>query len=170
MHWQQHPSWHLLKRCIQQEWERMVMTLAVFLALAILGTLFLPGPVRILCLTGGAFAAWYLWHFTFGPGHWRRSDLLRDLTRGGERITWIYAVAYQRIPFGFFFSERYRVFLGFDDGTRHDVLVPATKYRAIMVLLQRVSPHATVGWNETYQATFDKDPASLRRDQGSKAR
>lgn len=170
MNLKRHPSWLNLKHCIRKEWERMVITLSGFLAFAIAGTAYMPGQLRILFLVGALVAAWYLLHFLIGKGHWHHSELLRDLRQRSEHITWIYGVAYQRIPFGFFFSERYRIFIGFDNGVQHDVLVPTHQYKAIMLLLQRMSPGATVGWNKEYQAEFDKNPASLRRDQGSKAR
>lgn len=168
-HWHEHPSWGLIERALRREWQLACTVLwscaAVAITLAVwLGSWWIVAGVA---LTLGALACLYYLH---GSGHYGRSGLWVRLRREPDAFTWVYAVAVQRMPFGFFLSEQYLVTLACADGKRYELRVRSAEYRAVMLLLERCLPAAAFGWSRERQQVFERDPAALRRDQGSDAR
>jgi hypothetical protein len=167
--WNEHPSWSIVDKALRREWQLAcgVLWAATMVAVGIsvmLGSWWIvAGVVLILA----ALACLYYLH---GSGHYRRSGLWRRLRERPETFTWVYAVAFQRIPFGFFLSEQYRITLACADGQRYDLRVRSAEYRAVMLLLERTLTRAVFGWSKERQQAWERNPGAMLRDQGSDAR
>lgn len=167
--WYEHPSWGLIEKALRREWRLACSALWVAAFVAVILAVWLGSwwIVAGVALTLGALACLYYLH---GSGHYRRSGLWIRLRRDPASFTWVYAVAVQRIPFGFFVSEQYLITLACADGQRYELRVGSAEYRAVMLLLERCLTAAAFGWSRERQQAFERDPTALRRDQGSDAR
>jgi len=167
--WNEHPTWSIVDKALRREWQSACSVLWVSALVAVALSVLLGSwwIVAGVALVTAALACLY---YLYGSGHYRRSGLWRRLRERPESFTWVYAVAVQRIPFGFFLSEQYRISLACEDGQRFDLQVKSSEYRAVMLLLERTLTRAVFGWSRERQQEWERNPGSPRRDQGSDAR
>lgn len=84
----------------------------------------------------------------------RKLPFLRALAERRDAITWVYAARG---------TNRLKLYLGLDDGSRLWMPVSADDGEALFEELVRALPRATAGFEPEREAAFERDPASLRK-------
>jgi hypothetical protein len=170
MKWYEHPSWRIIEASQRREWQLAYQWLVGGSIVAALFSLVVAWPYKIGLIALAGIGLVGMIRLSMSKNSWFQSSLLNRLRHHPDTVCWLYALRFQQMPLGFFLSERCRIVIGFSDGKKEDLYLLKTEYRAVMLLLQRISPHARVGWSDEIQQEFEKDPVSLLKNQGKAAR
>lgn len=170
MNWYEHPSWRIIEASQRREWRLAYQWLVGGSILAALLSLLIVWPYKIGLIALAMVGLFGVIRLSGSRNGWAQSSLLKRLRHNSESVCWLYALRFQRMPLGFFISERSRIVIGFSDGKKEDLYLYRTEYRAVMLLLQRIAPHATVGWSADNEQKFEADPALFLKNQGKAAR
>ena len=83
------------------------------------------------------------------------------LEENPQQIVWIYSVTTQMMPFGFHLWDSGTMYFKLLDGDEITVGLPVQKLKMVSKFLNRLLPHASIGFSEERRALFEKDPKSL---------
>lgn len=170
MNWYEHPSWRIIEASQRREWQLAYQWLIGGSIVTALLSLVTAWPYKIGLIALSVAGLLGVIRLSTSRNGWSQAILLKRLRHHPDTVCWLYALRFQRIPLGFFLSERCRIVVGFSDGKKEDLYLNRTEYRAVMLLLQRIAPHATVGWSAEIEQKFDADPESFLKNQGRTAR
>jgi len=145
------------------------LKLAVGLGLLVAGlalVAFFYQKYRLLAVLGlgiGLPGAWFLREYIHRPKV-EDDPLWQVLHRRPRHIVWVYTQEEQLMPFGLLLTKRGTLFVMLLDGTELTLALPTRKLRLASKYLQRLLPHAVVGFSQERRQQFETNPALLLKN------
>lgn len=116
--------------------------------------------VAVLGLGMALPGAWFLREYVRRPKV-EDDPLWQVLHRRPRQVVWVYTQEEQLMPFGMLLAERGTLYVMLLDGAELTLALPARKLKLASKYLQRLLPHAAVGFSQERRQQFERDPAML---------
>lgn len=116
--------------------------------------------VAVLGLGMALPGAWFLREYVRRPKV-EDDPLWQVLHRRPRQVVWVYTQEEQLMPFGMLLAERGTLYVMLLDGSELTLALPARKLKLASKYLQRLLPHAAVGFSQERRQQFERDPAML---------
>lgn len=116
--------------------------------------------VAVLGLGVALPGAWFLREYVRRPKV-EDDPLWQVLHRVPRQVVWVYTQEERLMPFGMLLSERGTLFVMLLDGSELTLALPTRKLKLASKYLQRLLPHAAVGFSMERRQQFERDPSLL---------
>lgn len=158
-----HPAMLVIRDAIRRD---LWLKLAVGLLLLVAGlgmTAVFYQKYNLLAVLGVGVAlpgAWFVREFVRRP---RVDDdpLWQVLHRAPKQVVWVFTQEERLMPVGLLLAERGTLYVMLLDGSELTLALPARKLKLASKYLQRLLPHAAVGFSLERRQQFERDPAML---------
>ena len=165
----QHPAFLLLEKATNREWQLELFATLGLLLLGLGVIYFAFDKYAILTFIGIVLT---IMGTNLSIKKARSIDktdnrLIYLLKEEPGKIVWVYAVLTQRMPFGVEWSQNGILYFKLIDGDEISVSIPANQLKMVSKTLSRVIPHASFGYTEIREETFNIDPALLKKKEGN---
>lgn len=89
--------------------------------------------------------------------------LFRCLHHRPQSVVWVYVLRVEVMPFGVQLWNEDTLILRLDDGTMHELRARPDEMQRLETCLHQLLPHATFGYDASFETLYQIDPALLRK-------